>query len=87
MKKDKQGDPVTPEGLERMLANPYYCINIDENLCTPHLTMVSEDMWKEAAKNTIKEKGVDVFLDNLLENLKGNYYAGEGDAVAGYMRS
>ena len=35
--------------------------------------MISEEQWISAATKLIKESGPEVFLRNLLENLKGNY--------------
>jgi hypothetical protein len=69
----------TPENILRMLTNPFYCINIAEELCAEHEPMVTEEQWIAAATKLIKESGPETFLKHLLENLKGNYKASGED--------
>lgn len=61
------------EAAELLLSNPFYAINISENLCLPHKTIISEEEFIRVGVKTIKERGPETYLRNLLENLKGNY--------------
>jgi hypothetical protein len=63
----------TPDDIQRLITNPFYCINIAPMLCAEHEPMISEEQWISAATKLINESGPEVFLRNLLENLKGNY--------------
>ena len=63
----------TKRDLELMFANPFYCININPNMCEPHPTLVNEADWIKAALVSINELGAEKFLTNLLDNLKGKY--------------
>ena len=69
----------TPEDIQRLMTNPFYCINIDPMLCAEHEPMLSEEQWISAAAKLIQESGPETFLRHLLENLKGNYITGGGD--------
>jgi hypothetical protein len=60
-----------------MIANPFYAIEIDEDLATPHEPMISEDEWVKANVQLINELGSEAYLRNLLSILKGNYPRGE----------
>ncbi|MBV9622405.1 MAG: hypothetical protein JOZ14_00325 [Acidobacteria bacterium] len=40
-----------------------------------HETLISEEMWIEAAAGAVKDMGAEKFLRLLLENLKGNCVA------------
>jgi hypothetical protein len=64
---------LTPEGIRRILANPFNCINIAPELCSQHQPTVSEEQWIAAAEKLIAQRGVEAFLTDLLANLKGNY--------------
>lgn len=68
-------DKLELEELERIIANPFYCINIDATETALHEPLISEDDWVECAKKSMKEDndGGEKFLRHLLENLKGNY--------------
>ena len=63
----------TPDHMKRILANPYYCINISPDMCTEHEAMISEEMWIKAALVYIKENWAETFLTNLLANLKWDF--------------
>jgi hypothetical protein len=69
----------TPEDIQRIMTNPFYCINIAAELCSPHEPMVSEEQWIAAATKLIAQEGAATFLKHLLENLKGHYLAREPD--------
>jgi len=56
-----------------MVANPFYAVNIDEQLALPHEPLISEDDWVRANVGLIKELGPEAYLRNLLSILKGNY--------------
>ena len=60
-----------------MIANPFYAINLDEDLAMPHEPLISEDDWIKANVPLIKELGPEAYLSrNLLSILKGNYPRG-----------
>lgn len=59
--------------ISRVIANPFYAINIDPSLCLEHETLISEEIWISAAINSINELWVEAFLKDLLENLKWNF--------------
>ena len=63
---------LTVDDLRRMLANPFYCIEIHPSMAVTHEPLITEDVWIAGAVNSIKEIGADAFLKELLENLKGN---------------
>lgn len=56
--------------VRKMLANPFYAIEIDESLCSPHEPIVSEDQWVMAALRAMRDHGPEAFLRDLLEALK-----------------
>ena len=62
--------------VARMVANPFYAINIDEGLALPHEPLISEDDWVKANVGLIEELGPEAYLRNLLSILKGNYPRG-----------
>jgi hypothetical protein len=67
----------TPADVTAMIANPFYAIEIDEDLAIPHEPMISEDGWVKANVQLINELGSEAYLRNLLSILKGNYPRGE----------
>lgn len=73
IKKMEKNNELTIEELRRILANPFYCMVIDEDMCVPHQPLVTEELWIKSAVKGIQENGAEVFLKDLLENLKGNY--------------
>tara|TARA_R100001086_G_scaffold202241_1_gene118375 strand:- start:45 stop:308 length:264 start_codon:yes stop_codon:yes gene_type:complete len=76
---------MSVEDLRRIIANPFYAINIHPNLATLHEPLLSEDDWVKVGVKSIEENGAEDFLRHLLENLKGNYVASpEGEEVDGY---
>jgi hypothetical protein len=71
-----EGRPFTDEEISKIVANPFYCLSsVDPIFAQHHDTLISEEMWVEAAAAAIKEVGAEKFLQLLLENLKGNYVA------------
>lgn len=64
---------LTVAGVSRMLANPFYAINISPAIAQAHETIVSEDKWIKSAIVSIEQDGAEKFLLDLLENLKWNY--------------
>jgi hypothetical protein len=70
-------DEWTPGDVTAMIANPFYAIEIDEDLVVPHEPMISEDEWVKANVQLINELGSEAYLRNLLSILKGNYPRGE----------
>ena len=68
-----EGEKLTVDQFRRIIANPFYCINIHPSMCDLHEPIVTEEMWVKAGVESIKENGAEMFLKNLLENLKGNY--------------
>jgi len=67
------GEKITADDVKRILANPFYCIEIHKSLCEPHEPTISEEDWIKASVVTIKDIGAEEFLKELIENLKGNY--------------
>jgi len=65
--------PVTEGDVKRILSNPFYAIQVDESMCVPHETLISEEDWIKSAVKLVEEIGVEEYMKNLLENLKGNY--------------
>ena len=55
---------------DRVLANPFYAINIDPILTAEHELFVSEDEWIAANAKVIEEMGAEAFLRQLLDVLK-----------------
>lgn len=66
---NKKGE-LTTEGIEKIISNPFYCCNINENLIEKHEPLISEDLWIKANTKIIQEIGAEKFLKRLLENLK-----------------
>lgn len=64
---------LTKNDVARMFVNPFYCINLDEGLFGDHQPMVTEKEWIQTNKVVIAEMGVDKWLKELLEVLKGGY--------------
>ena len=62
----------TPEGVERMLANPFYAITVHPLFTEEHPYLISEELWIAAAAKMIGERGAESFLELLLDVLKGN---------------
>ena len=83
MKKDKKdyllvngnGGQLSEEDVRRIIANPFYCVEIDASMSLSHPTMISEKMFIEAGVKIIAEDGDGgkKYLKSLLENLKGNF--------------
>lgn len=67
--------PLTVEDLDKVLANPFYCMEIHPSMCEPHEPLVTADTWIKSAMKSIAEDadGGERFLLNLLDNLKGNF--------------
>jgi hypothetical protein len=68
-------DEWTPGDVTGMIANPFYAINIDEELAVPHEPLISEDDWIEANVRLIDELGAEPYLRNLLSVLKATIRA------------
>lgn len=64
---------LTEDQFKKILANPFYAINIHKIFCMEHEPMVTKDEWVKSAMQSIKEEGAEVFLHRLLEVLEGNY--------------
>ena len=71
--KDKEGGELTVDMLQRIIANPFYAINIHPDLVGEHEAMITEEEWIKAGVNAIKESGAETYLKNLLANLKGEF--------------
>lgn len=69
---DKDGN-ITEYGVARMLANPFYCIDIHPTMCMPHDKWISEEDFIQAGIKSIEEIGAEAYLKHLLENLKWNF--------------
>jgi len=68
--------PFTDEEISKIVANPFYCLSsVNPIFAQHHETLISEEMWIEAAAAAVQNMGAERFLRLLLENLKGNYVA------------
>jgi hypothetical protein len=71
-----EGRPLTDEEISKIVANPFYCLSsVNPIFAQHHETLISEEMWIEAAAAAVQNMGAERFLRLLLENLKGNYVA------------
>jgi hypothetical protein len=61
------------EDLQKIIANPFYAIEISPDMCQPHPPMISEDEWVRGNAKLIEELGAEKVLKLILENLKGNF--------------
>jgi hypothetical protein len=76
MSDEPEDDGWSPADAAGMIANPFYAINIDPALATPHETTLSEDQWVQANAHLIEELGATAYLRNLLMILKGGFVTG-----------
>ena len=68
------GRPFTEEEISKIVANPFYCLSsVNPIFAQHHETLISEEMWIEAAAAAVKDMGAEKVLRLLFENLKGNY--------------
>lgn len=72
-KKKTMKNKLTVAHLHRILANPFYCIDIDPTLCVQHPKMITKEEFVRVAVNYVKENGVKKYVENLLANLEGDY--------------
>lgn len=61
---------LTVKDLRKILAQPYYAINISPNLFGEHEPLVTKEMWIKAAVVDIKRRGPEKFLNDLLGALE-----------------
>jgi len=66
----------TPELVAKLMANPFYAIDIAPELALPHEPILSEEMWVAANVRAIEEIGAEAWLQNLLSVLQGDYVRG-----------
>ncbi len=59
--------------MARIIGNPFYCILMSPALCKEHPMMISKKQWIQANVALAKEIGVEEMLENILENLEGEY--------------
>lgn len=71
------GSSWVPSDIARMLMNPFYAIDIDQNLALPHEPLVSEEEWIAVNLRMISDIGPESFLRTLLHILKGGYLASD----------
>ena len=64
---------LTEKDIERLFANPYYCLADWSTTNDRHPALITEDVWIKSGAKLIKEIGAEEYLRHLLENLKGNY--------------
>lgn len=65
-------DEWTPERVRRMLTNPFYCIRVDRSFCEEHDFIRTEEQFVKAGVELIRREGAEVYIRNLLANLKGD---------------
>lgn len=58
--------------VEHMLINPFYAINLSDDLFGEHEPLVSTAQWVAANKKLIEEIGVEAWLEKLLTVLQGD---------------
>jgi len=63
----------TTETIERLISNPFYAIDINPVFIQEHPKMVTKKEWIKANIKLMDEIGAERWLENLLENLTGNY--------------
>jgi hypothetical protein len=63
----------TPAEVSGLIGSPFYAINIDPILATPHELLISEEQWIAANVKQIQDLGPEAYLRNLISLLKGNY--------------
>ncbi|MFC1434002.1 hypothetical protein ACEZDB_25450 [Streptacidiphilus sp. N1-3] len=63
----------TPSDVARLMVNPSYAIEIDPALTIPRELLVSEESWIKANIKVADELGIDGYLRQLLDVLKGDY--------------
>lgn len=80
---------LTVGELQRIIANPFYAINISPVMCVEHEPLTDEETFIKAGVKSIEENGAENFLRNLLENLKGNFIASPDDesVVDGFKKN
>lgn len=75
--KNEDGEqvPLTVDDVGKIMANPFYCMNINPEMTAPHEPMITEEIWIEVAVKSIAEDGDGgrKFMRHLIENLKGNH--------------
>jgi hypothetical protein len=65
--------PLSTNDIEKMLINPFYCIQFDEDLSMEHEPLISEELWISANIKMIREIGIESWLQGLLQVLQGDY--------------
>lgn len=77
MKKDifSKMASMSERDLDKIIANPFYCLTVHEDLTIPHKPLITEQIWIEAAMKSIAEDrdGGKKFLTYLVSNLKGKF--------------
>lgn len=63
-------DSMNEDELKKVLANPYYAINLDASLGEEHEPIISEEDWVKANAKLIKEIGEEDWLYRLLDALR-----------------
>lgn len=61
------------EDVARLLANPFYVIQIAPALAVEHEPLVARADWIRANAKTIEEDGAESWLETLLSVLEGDY--------------
>ncbi len=61
---------LTIKDIRKILAQPYYAINISPSLFGEHEPLVTKEEWIKCAILSIKKMGPEKFLNDLLESLE-----------------
>ncbi len=64
---------LTEQDLKKIFANPFYCINISEDLTVEHEPLISKEDWVKTNVKLVEEIGVERWLHTLLDVLEGGY--------------
>jgi hypothetical protein len=70
---DAEPEPWRAGDIAALAANPFYAIQIDPMLATPHETIIDEEDWIRSNVKLIENLGPEAYLRNLLSVLKGGY--------------
>ncbi|GAA2969865.1 hypothetical protein [Actinokineospora diospyrosa] len=63
----------TPAEVVKVVANPFYAIEMDPTLALPHKPLMDEEKWIQANIRLVRELGPENYLRNLLAILKGDH--------------
>jgi hypothetical protein len=69
--------------IKKMLAQPFYAVNISDSLFGKHDNLVTKEVWVASATKLIREIGISDFLYTLLDCLENPTVSNDGQ-IDGY---